>query len=596
VLQIDGPAIPALTISGFNLGDTIELTGIGYASGPAPTMGSNNVLSFTEGGSSYALAFASAQDFSGVVFQLVPNGAGTQIQISGLGGPVVTGGEVLTVSAGQHSSLLTVEDGGSAVVLSGGVMFSSLITDGGTLEVSSGGMASSLAISNEGLVRISAGGSATDVTVDRGGVYAALGAETSTTVDGGIFQMESGNSTDTLISGGGNEIVYGGADSDTTVDSGGQQDVYGGSAVDAIINSDGLQLASVPVIATTVNSGGHEIVNNRGITSNTVLHGGLLDLSPNGSATGAMTFGPGGGELRIYGGGVESAVISGFKPGDLIELLSIVPGSAPTAVIDPSNGMLIVSAGGTTYEMPFAADAASAHFQVATDGVSGSYVTELPCFAAGSRIATARGEVAVEDLRIGEAVLTQSGRLAPVRWLGHRRVECGRHPHPETRWPVRVRIGAFDRGVPHRDLLLSPDHAVFFDAVLIPVRYLINDASIVREAADTITYWHVELGRHDVILAEGLPCESFLDTGNRSAFENGGALVQMHPDFAQRLWDADACAPLVIAGPRLEQVREKLRERTPLAARGVTRGRRRGPPDQNTAGTQPSLRRNFLRA
>jgi hypothetical protein len=73
-------------------------------------------------------------------------------------------------------------------------------------------------------------------------------------------------------------------------------------------------------------------------------------------------------------------------------------------------------------------------------------------------------------------------------------------------------------GAPRRDLFLSPDHAVFVDGALIPVRYLANGATIVQERRDQVSYWHVELDRHAVILAEGLACESYLDTGNRASF------------------------------------------------------------------------------
>jgi hypothetical protein len=83
---------------------------------------------------------------------------------------------------------------------------------------------------------------------------------------------------------------------------------------------------------------------------------------------------------------------------------------------------------------------------------------------------------------------------------------------------VRVRAGAFAAGAPQRDLWLSPDHAVFVDDVLIPIRYLINGRTIAQERVDAVTYYHVELSDHEVILAEGLPCESYLDTGNRAAF------------------------------------------------------------------------------
>jgi len=75
-----------------------------------------------------------------------------------------------------------------------------------------------------------------------------------------------------------------------------------------------------------------------------------------------------------------------------------------------------------------------------------------------------------------------------------------------------------------------------------------------------VTYWHVELGRHDVIFAEALPCESYLDTGTRSAFANAGTPMQLHPDFAARAWDGAACAPLVTAGPQLDAVRALLHE------------------------------------
>jgi T5SS/PEP-CTERM-associated repeat protein/uncharacterized repeat protein (TIGR03803 family) len=194
------------------------------------------------------------------------------------------------------------------------------------------------------------------------------------------------------------------------------------------------------------------------------------------------------------------------------------------------------------------------------------------CYRAGTRIATPGGARAIETLSVGDRVLTASGEARPILWLGHRRVDCRRHPRPGDVWPVRVRAGAFGAGRPHADLFLSPDHAVFVDGVLIPVRYLRNGDTIRQERADSVVYWHLELDRHDVVLAEGLPAESFLDTGQRGAFANGGGVVALHPDFAQRLWDADGCAPLVVAGPRLERVRAALRRRRragqprPLAA------------------------------
>jgi hypothetical protein len=129
---------------------------------------------------------------------------------------------------------------------------------------------------------------------------------------------------------------------------------------------------------------------------------------------------------------------------------------------------------------------------------------------------------------------------------------------------VRVAAYAFGDGQPRRDVCLSPDHGVSIDGVLIPVRYLINGATIVQEAAHKVAYWHVELDRHEVLLAEGLGCESYLDTGNRDVFANGGGAVTLHPDFALDLWKRRGCLPLVLDGAELEAARSYLAVRADM--------------------------------
>jgi hypothetical protein len=149
---------------------------------------------------------------------------------------------------------------------------------------------------------------------------------------------------------------------------------------------------------------------------------------------------------------------------------------------------------------------------------SGVFTATLPCFAAGTRILTARGELAVETVRPGDVVRGHlSGRLRPVRWVGRRAIDMAAHPRPWDVAPVRVRAHAFAPGQPGCDLLLSPDHAVFVAGALIPVRYLLNGTTVAQTMPARVTYLHVELDAHDILLAEGLPCESFLDTGNRAA-------------------------------------------------------------------------------
>jgi hypothetical protein len=184
----------------------------------------------------------------------------------------------------------------------------------------------------------------------------------------------------------------------------------------------------------------------------------------------------------------------------------------------------------------------------------------VPCFAAGVSITTPAGGVAVEALRVGDTVLTASGATRPVIWIGQKTVRPARHPRPHEVNPVRIRKGAFAEGLPARDLVVSPGHAVFVEGVLIPAGSLVNGATIIQETVDSVRYFHVELDAHDVVLADGLPCESYLDDGNRAAFANGGQAVELFGRLDPKSWEK-ACAPWVGAGPQLDEVRRRLHAR-----------------------------------
>jgi hypothetical protein len=170
----------------------------------------------------------------------------------------------------------------------------------------------------------------------------------------------------------------------------------------------------------------------------------------------------------------------------------------------------------------------------------------------------------VETLTAGDLVTTIDGSAQPVRWIGYRAVDCDRHPEPERVLPVRITAHAFGPGLPARDLFLSPDHALYRDGVLIPVKHLINGGSVAQLCRAHVTYYHVELAEHDVIFAEGLPAETYLETGHRAAFANGGSVIEAHPRFAgdetdaQILWAALGYAPLVISGAEVERARAQL--------------------------------------
>jgi phospholipase/lecithinase/hemolysin len=178
------------------------------------------------------------------------------------------------------------------------------------------------------------------------------------------------------------------------------------------------------------------------------------------------------------------------------------------------------------------------------------------CFATGTRVRTTDGDVPVEALRIGAHAVLADGETAPIIWIGHRDVVFANEPDPRAAWPVRVRAGAFGPGLPVCDLYLSPDHAVFVDGVLIPVKHLIDGIAIAPEPRESVTWWHVELPRHAVLLAAGLPCESFLDTGARDDTISKRA---RRADYISLVWAAEACAEIVVAGSRLAAARMRVR-------------------------------------
>jgi hypothetical protein len=125
---------------------------------------------------------------------------------------------------------------------------------------------------------------------------------------------------------------------------------------------------------------------------------------------------------------------------------------------------------------------------------------------------------------------------------------------------VRVAAGAFGPGAPSRDLFLSPDHAVFVDDMLVPIKELLNGTSIRQVDRGVVTYFHVELAQHDVLLAEGLPAESYLDSGCRGALQGAqlvaGALGE--PDRNYMVWESLGYRPLTVSGPALAALRARL--------------------------------------
>lgn len=245
-------------------------------------------------------------------------------------------------------------------------------------------------------------------------------------------------------------------------------------------------------------------------------------------------------------------VVTGLSNGDRITLVG-----ATSATL--SNGVLTFHYPGllgldTTTALNLQGIPAGS--SIAFDDASDSIV--FACFLRGTRIATPGGEVAVEHLRVDDMVVTLNSGRAPIRWIGKRTIDPRKLNHPKHAWPVRVRKGTLTENVPHRDLLLSPDHCLLVDDVLIPVKLLINGTTITQEAFwQPFEYFHIELDCHDVVLAEGMLCETYREAGNRQMFDEPGtaAISLFGPPPAIH---AEPCYPLHYAGPIQASVHRQL--------------------------------------
>ena len=502
------------------------------------------------------------------------------VQIVSAGGAVtdtlVTNGGTATVSSGGLTSFAVVSARGTQVISFGGVASGATLI-GGIQTVASGGAESFTVVSNGGTDTVSFGGVGNFVTVSNGGIQNLLGEAISVTIqDGGTQNISSGAfGIGTVVDSGGTANVQpGGTASAMIVANGGAEYVFsGGVASGTEVGRGGTDTVEIfgVVSATVVSSGGAEMVRYGGTASNTVLLNGANQYVYSGAVVTGTTVSSGGTEVISAGASPGSVVIN---VGGAIDLPGLTYSSGGSAVYDSGSDILTVTEGGNLYQQTLAGTYTNVSFQVAPDHGIGTLVTmnsTTPCFVTGTRIATDRGEVVVEALTIGDHVRLFDGRTAPIVWIGHRRVDCFHHPRPDQVWPVRVAADAFRTGEPRRDLFLSPDHAVFIENVLIPMKYLINGTSITQVKVAEVMYHHVELAAHDVLFANGLAAESYLDTGDRSNFSNGGHVVVLHPHFSTRVWEGMGCAKLVVAGREIDIIRRRLDARAQVMRSTIQR-------------------------
>ena len=339
-------------------------------------------------------------------------------------------------------------------------------------------------------------------------VFAGLGDD-YVSGDDGNDELYGGVGDDTLLGGSGNDAAFGGAGDDF---------VGGGQGRDELHGDDGNDL---------LNGGGSNDTLFGGAGDDTLLGGNGADELFGGDGddliaggTGNDTISGGTGSNTLAGGDDRDAfvdvtagdLIDGGEGGDDFDTLDLRGAGPLTVTYDADNiengvvSFLDVDGNvtGTTRFLNIE--------NVITDVV--------PCFTPGTLIATPRGEVPVETLKVGDRVITRDNGIQEIRWIGQREMSASDFAIAPHLRPVLVRKGALGNGLPERDMLVSPNHrvlvandrtALYFDEheVLVSAKHLIGGEGIRSIQSSGTAYVHFMCDRHEVVLSNGAWTETF---------------------------------------------------------------------------------------
>jgi autotransporter passenger strand-loop-strand repeat protein len=589
-------------------GNEVLLSG---ASADSTTLSSGGTQTVRQGASATSTTTESGgyEQVSGVTMDATVNPGGTEFIDDGgvasgtmvnSGGRQFVGGSAFntTVSTGGReivydgvASNSRIDDGLEIVSGGGAVTVSAAVLDGGyedvyvygrTTATTLSGATSEENVSSGGTAVMTTVGGLTDMYVYSGAIAIStllLADVTSDRSNGGSLFVAGGTASDTMVAGVGSvqDVYLGGVTISSTVSSGAEELIRGGMASGTAIQLGGKERVTIGGTTTGVTvTGGVQAVGSGGAATGTTVNSGGYQTVSSGQATSTTV--TVGGTLSLDSGGV--AVDIALRNGGMIDLLSLPYIRGGSATLNPSTDILTVTESGVSSALQLAGSYAGGSFQLGPDAGTGTLVTltGVPCYCRGTLIRTDAGEVAVEALRVGDHLLTRAGDLRPVTWIG-RRSYAGRFAsHNRAIQPVLFRAGSLADGVPQRDLLVSPLHAMYLDGVLIQARTLVNGTSIRQlEAMDPVEYVHVELQTHDVIYAEGATAETFLDDDSRDMFHNASEYRALHPEPPM---PARYCAPRVEDGYVLEAVRARLAARASQPDRRPMMAKRRAPSDR----------------
>ena len=390
------------------------------------------------------------------------NAAGTTLTITQINGVNVVAGQTVTLFTGQTSRLNA--DGTITVTANGtnGVEnFTYTVSDGTNTNVSYVTLTSSGSASPDGIV-------------------------SGTTGNADLIYASAGN--DSISAGVGNDIVYGGSGNHTAL---------GGAGDDKIYSDAGNDLVAAAAGNDSVEGG----------AGNGTLYGGAGNDSFVGGSGADSPFG--GDDRDTFFGGAGDC-IDGGEGGhdDDVPDLTAYGFAATNFLYYPLNH-----------------ENGTVKFLDATGHVTGtlnfSHIEKvIACFTPGTLVLTAYGKVAVEDLMVDDLVLTGDNGFQPIRWFGRRDPSAAKLAAAPQFNPMRIAQRAMGRGLPERDMQVSPQHRMLINTsradllfgepeVWAAAMHLIGMPGITRATPGRISYFHILFDEHQLVCADGAWSESF---------------------------------------------------------------------------------------
>ena len=363
-----------------------------------------------------------------------------------------------------------------------------------------------------------------------GGADSIIGGHGSDTIDGGFgddFIQADGsdllfqnlddsvdpipeNDRDLVFGGGGDDTIYGGDDDDTIDGGTGADEIYGGIDEDEIHGGTDRD--------TLYGEDGDDTL--YGDAGNDTLYGG--------DGADSMF----GGDDRDYFQFINAGdFIDGNEGGDDHDTIDLRIIDTPGVELIPGVDILIDDpnvVGGTifiNYDSGNFENGTATYFNIG--GVpTGTFDFEnieniiIPCFTPGTRIATPRGELCVEDLEVGDRIITRDNGIQEIRWVGVRSLEGEELTKLGHLRPVLIKKGALGNGLPERDMKVSPNHrmlvsnektAFYFEEseVLVAAKHLVGLPGVEFTDVAEVTYIHFMFDQHEVVLSDGAWSESF---------------------------------------------------------------------------------------